>query len=464
MHQYVRRQFLPLLFIFLLASCGGGGSDSSTTEPVVTPPTDTTPVVNPPTDNPTTPTTYSTVYHTSGSSKTAEDNGVTATGSGVQVFGKSTQDESISASGLTVATGGLAEVRVSKNSDGSVSNLALLLSNIGISWDKVNERPQIIETFNAAPGRTVLGSDGTISSLALPDSSDLSYYDYAILQKDATKANYANNRYFPRSAPSRCDAGNCPVNEIVDTQSLAGDWDSGGSTPDHTTVARLHEDGDVHAGNGKPDANGNATILEGGSGFGVPFPGSKGYRFYDNWSYLYSNLTAWFSQDTVDIAEWLTVAGVEHNQNRRGIVAFGAATDPSSIPSSGSATYSGFAYGWYTPSSTADALTFKGTALVTVNFSTRQVVVQIQNATESDGTAVPVTLTTTSTLGAAGSNANYLTGAVSTDAWSGGLSGRFFGPVASASTSGPAELGGAFTLSGKSGSAAVVAGFIAQKQ
>ena len=70
-------------------------------------------------------------------------------------------------------------------------------------------------------------------------------------------------------------------------------------------------------------------------------------------------------------------------------------------------------------------------------------------------------------MGAAGSNvANYLTGPVNDSGLKGGLSGRYFGPVVATGTSGagPAELGGAFSMTNATSGKTVVAGFIGRKQ
>jgi hypothetical protein len=78
-----------------------------------------------------------------------------------------------------------------------------------------------------------------------------------------------------------------------------------------------------------------------------------------------------------------------------------------------------------------------------------------------------VTLQAVTTMGAAGtSSANYMTGPVDNGTIRGGLSGRHFGPVIATGTSGqgPAEMGGAFSLSNADTGATVIGGFIARKQ
>ncbi|HVK94012.1 MAG TPA: hypothetical protein VM571_04720 [Noviherbaspirillum sp.] len=411
-------------------------------------------------------------YQCSGSTIIRVDNGIGLTNSGVQVYARSTSDLAdniavkTTASGFSLASGGVAEARVAKDGSGNVTGQALLLSNLGLSWDGKSERPQIIDTFQTSAGRTTLDGNGALVFGALPTSSDLGFYDYATRGAGATQANYANNRYFPRAGnPSRCpaDVVPCPAVETNGVQSRPGDWRSGGGTPDWAGMTRLHGDGDIHAGNAQ-----DGGVLVGGNGVGIPFPGSKGFRSFVNWSYQYGNLGVWESQDTVLLEEWAAL-GNEHNKNRRGVLAYGAVSDSTGIPTSGSATYSGIAYGWYAPNSGANPTVFRGTASATVNFATRQVTVTVQDALTYDaaGTPVPVNFTATTGMGTTSGNAaNYMTGTLASGALSGGVSARYFGPVVSSGSSGtaPAEVGGAFSMSGAGGGAVAVGGFISRKQ
>ncbi|RZI43139.1 hypothetical protein EGT07_09840 [Herbaspirillum sp. HC18] len=416
-------------------------------------------------------------FQCSGGSILRKDNGVGLTTSGVQVYGKSTSDLAVpnanktGASGLALDDGaGTAEVRVAKDTAGAISTVGVLLSNLGLSWDGRVERPITIETFRTTSSRVQLSASGALTFIGLPDSSNLGFYDFATRGTSGTQANYANNAYFPRTGnPPRCppDLTPCPTAESGGIQNQQGDWRTGGGIPDWMAVARLHEDGDIHAGNGTPGPGGAVTILPGGSGVGVPFPGSKGYRHFANWGLQYANLGTWASQDTVLIEEWAN-QGNEHNKNRRGVVAFGAVTDSAVVPTTGTATYSGIAYGWYGRGALEEPPVFRGAATITVNFATRQAVVTVANTNTFDAanTPVPSTFTATTGVGAAGVNvANYFTGTVGNGTLSGGISGRLFGPVVSTGTSGagPAEIGGAFRMSG-TGGAVVVGGFIARKQ
>lgn len=443
-----------------LSACGGGdggrtGNDTAGGGGTINnpPPTKTGLCVDGPT------------YQCSGDTIIRSDNGLAMTRLGVQVYGKSTNDLPTRATGLELAAGGIAEIRLSKDSAGAVSKPALLLRNLGLSWDGINERPPIIDDFNPTLGRTALDESGKIVNLMLPDTTDLSFYDVATKGAAGTQANYANNRYFPRSYPSRCDPvptppAECRTTETSGIQRVAGDWSNGGTRPDLISVGRLHGDGDVHAG----DAVGGGPLPE-GTGKGVPFPGSKGYRSLDNWSLRYSNLGVWETQDTVQIHQW--GASGEHNKNRRGIVAFGDVTDPAAVPITGSATYSGIAYGWHAADGKADRDpgVFWGNVTVTVNFATRETDVTISNTQtyNESGDPVPAASFTANTrTGAAGQSiANYLTGPVNNGAITGGVSGRYFGPV---SGPGPAEVAGTFSLTQSTTNQVVIGGFIAHRQ
>jgi hypothetical protein len=419
-------------------------------------------------------------HQCSGASIIRIDNGVALTSSGVQSYGISTNDLRTPNTTSAVATGlavpsvpgnGTAEIRIAKSTTGTISNPVLLLNNFGISWDARTERPPIIETFATSQRRVVMGADRAITALPLPDASDIEFYDYAVLGRNATQAHYANNVYFPRTDyPVRCpaDAPDCRETETDGLSVWPGDWRGGGNLPDTASVFRLHADGDLYAGDDVPDANGNRRYLPGGDGFGVSYPGFKGFRTYGNWGYQYGNLGAWVTTDTVEIIEFSGGAN-EHNKNRRGMVAFGEVTDPESVPTSGTATYSGYAYGWYSSNGTEDVVFFRGNATAAVNFATRQVTLTFTNTATFDAsmTPVPVSLTAALPIGAASANtANYLTGALDNGTLQGGLGGRLFGPVTSSASggNGPAEIGGSFSLSNATTGAAAIGGFIASKQ
>lgn len=393
---------------------------------------------------------------------------VSLTDFGVQAYGKATSDldktvftadEAPNATGLVPAFGGTTQVRLVRDGSGAVTRVALVLKNLDMKWDGATERPTIIETFDPTQGRVKFGTANAIIPDQFHDSSDIAFYDYATKGKAGTQANYANNRYFPRSAdnPARCpkDANWCRSTETDGVLYSAGNWrNAGGNLPDTVSATRFHEDGDVHAGSAT-----DGKALPGGSGIGAPFPGSKGFRTYTGFSYQYANLGTWFTADTVWIAEWTGQDGQrEHSTNRRGVVAFGALTNPATIPGTGTVTYSGRISGRYASAKNADPSVFEGVASLSVNFATREVTIKI----EPDGGSPAITFTATATLAAAGTNA--INGTVDNGKLAGKVSARFFGPVAASGTQGPAETGGAFSLKNDATGEAVVGGFIARKQ
>jgi hypothetical protein len=408
-------------------------------------------------------------FQCSGEAVLRVDHGVGITRSGVQVYGRSTIDGGTVANGLapgSMAAGATAEMRIARNfATGSASRPALLLDRLGISWDGTTERPRIIDTFSpVGETRVELAGNGAVTTIALPPSSNLAFYDYASRGLGATQAHYANNVYFPRGPenPPRCpaniDPGRCTVESTGIRSQPAGNWRNGGLEPDSASAGRLHGDGDVHAGDA---ASGNPPILPGGSGIGAPFPGSKGYRTLEHLGYRYANLAAWFTQDTVQIVEWTGGPGAnEHNQNRRGLLAFGDVTDPAAVPTAGTATYSGIAYAWHAPGATTDPTTYRGSVTVTVDFATRRSVIDLQGIG-------PATFAATVPAGAPGAaSANVIAGPVTAgNALSGGLAARYFGAVAGgAGGTGPAEVGGTFTLTAAGSGATVIGGFIAMKR
>ena len=218
-----RSREISLLFL-LLAGCSGGDggtpallSGGTTQKPVtptgVPPTVPTPPTVTPPgSTTPTKPTVMrcqgSGNVHCSGDTILRTDEGITVTASGVQAYGISTTDlltpnpDATGAKGLRATTGGLAEVRLQRSESGSPASVALLLSNMGISWDGMTERPPVIETFSTQQGRVEIDANGQIVLKPLPAFTDINFYDYA------TKGRPAHRRITPTififPALSRC--------------------------------------------------------------------------------------------------------------------------------------------------------------------------------------------------------------------------------------------------------------------
>ncbi len=453
----------------VLIACGGGGGGGGSTTPTPVVPA-TAPL---PTDITGVSTSMSCVDGTGwqcSGTQLRTDNGVTLTNSGVQAYGRSTSDlvpgnaNPTTATGLEPTSGGTVEMRFKRTIPGNfaVTRAGMIMTNLGISWDSANPRPPAIEVFEPTQGVTKLNTDGTLSwANTLPPPNDMSYYNWQGLGANATQANYANNRYFPRTAPVICPPGTttCASTETAGINYLIGAFRTGGTDPDRTTATRLHSDGDVKAG-----------VPPGPPG-GVPFAGNKGIRSLVAFSFDYANIGTWATEETVLVDEWAG-PGQEHTANRRGVVAFGETTPSAQMPEAAGIVYSGVVYGWYFAGSGTDLTYYRATATLTVDFETRQVKIEISNATQDGSTTVtvPVAASVTVGMGAKGSNvANYFTGvAASTgaNAMRGGIGGRFFGPVAAGRSGniGPAEIAGSFSLLDSTSKASTIGGFIGRRQ
>ncbi len=441
----------------LLTACGGGG--------------DTEPALLPTQGSNTTSSCPGAATHCSGSTLLRTDYGIGVTPSGVQIYGVSTNDlqtpnpAPTQAYGLLPAEGGLADVRIQRNSNGQLSNVQLLLSNLGLSWDGRRERPLIIETFEKRQGRVTQDANGVVQFGSLPPPTDLNFYDFARRGAAGTQANYANNSYFPRTEPVRCpsDFPQCPTIETEGLRVAAGDWRTGGDTPDNAWAVRLHSDGATQAGLGT-DSAGNLVPLPGSTGVGVPYPGFKGFRDYHQWSYAYANLAAWITQDTVMINEW--GGNNEHNKMRRGLVAFGALTPAAQLPSTGIVRYRGRLRGWFSYDASEDSYPVFGEVDAEVDFARRSVTLSFRGTRIDEGTLDPVPLgvTTTAAFGTA-PLANYFSGGASNGTVAGGLAARFFGPVTGGgSGNGPEEIGGNFQLRSAGSGPVAIGGFLLRKR
>ncbi len=408
----------------------------------------------------------------SGSSLLRVDNGIGLTASGVQTYATSTNDlEPVnpapgSAWGLMPATGGLADVRITRTANGDTTAVALLLSTLGLSWDGKTERPLIIETFEKRQGRVQLDSKGLVTFSPLPPPSDLNFYDYWKKGAQGTQAHYANNIYFPRSEQGPCPTPvDCTGVESDGIHLSAGDWRIGGVGPDNVWGASLHEEGATPAGLAQ-DENGNLVPLPSSKGIGMPYPGFKGFRNYHQWSYAHANLSNWITQDTVMIDEWAKGAGYEHNKMRRGFVAFGAVTRAALVPTSGTVSYAGVLRGWFSYQKTEDSYPIAGQVEAQVDFGKRTITLRFTGTRIDEGTLdpIPVSLTTTVPLSSA-RFANYATGGASNDVLAGGVSARFFGPVAAGSSgTGPAEMAGIFQLQAQDNGPSAIGGFLLKRR
>lgn len=448
-----------LALLMLMAGCGNGGNGGGNPSGAV---------IKPEQSGTTTMACPEAGAQCSGGTILRTDSGIAVTASGVQVYATSTNDLAVPnttpaiAFGLQPATGGIADIRVTRDDSGLLKSVALLLTGLGLSWDGKNERPPIIETFEPRRGRVQLDASGKVSFGMLPATSDLNFFDFARKGKAGTQSHYANNIYFPREAPVRCpsDAVDCPQRETEGLQRFAGDWRTGGTLPDNALATRLHEDGATDAGD-NADASGNPVPPPGGHD--VPFPGFKGFRNFHDWSYQYANLASWITQDTVGIAEW--GGALEHNKARRGFVAFGQVTAPGNVPAAGSARYIGYLKGWWSFDPGQDSYPIAGDAEAVVDFAARTVKLTVTSTRIDEGTQEPVPVNLTATVSISSAQfANYFNGSAANDSLTGALSGRFFGPASTGgSGNGPAELAGAFRLNSGADGPVAIGGFLLKK-
>lgn len=486
------KSLLVLALAAALSACGGGGGGGDAPDNANN---GSDPGTDPNTGGQTMtllPCINTATNYCSGGSIIQTENSVAMTESGVQVYGRSTSDlvapsenpDTTAAWGLEPDSGGIAEVRLEKNASGAVTRTGLLLEDIGISWDGENSRPRVIEIFSPSQGRATMADNANRSIMfdPLPPSSDLTHYDWAVRGAAGTQANYANNVYFPRSEPIRCPAGDtgCPTDyaEVAPRLNFkAGPWRQSGQTlqtaADETTVRRLHEDGDLRAGDDVPGPDGERRWISDSDGFGVSYPGFKGYRQLANWGYQHVNLSSWLTQDTVEIVEWSGGAN-EHNKIRRGFVAFGNVTPEANVPTGGRATYRGAIYGFHAPTTIAtrsadDVEHFRGVATINIDFAnpgTATITFTDTRTFNEANASVPASFTVSAQIsGANGGPMNYLAGRIASTERQGGIGARFFGPT---DASGPAELGGTlsftYTPAGSTERQTVIGGFIARKQ
>lgn len=436
----MRRSAAAALLAGILAGCGSGsgGGDVLAGGSGTGGGTDTggSGSGNPP---PTTSSCPQGVAACSGGGEISRTGAIKLTASGVQTITMSTNDllatprargaDAMIAYGLAPRVDGLAEMRVARADGGPVTNVNLLLSGLGISWDGSTARPPIIETFGLPRSRVTLGTQDLATLGPLPAATDTTFWNNNATTFAGTQANYANNIYFARQpSTAHCTAGDadCVTAAGNGLRLTRGDWSSGGLRPDEVSASRLHEDGATLA----PDQ--------------IPFPGFKGYRDIWTWNYRYAHLSGWVTQDTVDIVEW---GGTdEHNKARRGVVAFGDVTPPASLPTTGTARYVGYARGWYSPDGRVEAYPIAADVEITVDFAARTATFNIlQLRVDEDQNPTPqLAVASTNTL-PFGSPANYLVGPVTHGNASGHAGARFFGPV---SDGAPAEMAGTFSVRG----------------
>ena len=372
------------------------------------------------------------------------------TSNGLQTIAASTSDlatnnvSTTEAYGLLPTTQGFADIRVSRDADANISAVDLLLSDLKLFWDAKSERPIIIENFGITRGRVELGSQGMSTITTLPAQGD-AFWDNNALTFTGTQSHYANNHYFEHAAPSCPDSdAACVAAANNGLQLTRGDWKTGGLKPNQIDATRLHEDGATQG----PDK--------------IPYAGFKGYRDLWNWNYDYANVAGWITKDTINIQEW--GGGGEHNKERRGTVAYGDLTPVKDMPATGTATYRGYARGWYSPDGQSEVFPIAADIQVTVDFVNKQATVQllalrIDEWLPSDVDPVIKLVASSSNTLPFGSPANAALGPITHGDAEGYAGLRFYGPT---SNGAPPEIAGSFSLKGTSGIAAI-GGFIGRR-
>jgi hypothetical protein len=319
-----------------------------------------------------------------------------------------------------------------------------LLSQLKLFWDGQTERPRIIENFGLKRGRVQLGDQGMSTLVALAPQGD-AFWDNNASTFAGTQDRYANNHYFERTAPA-CDVSDaaCVTAANNGLRLVAGNWRTGSLKPNQISATRLHEDGATQG----PDQ--------------IPFAGFKGYRDLWNWNYRYAHVAGWVTKDTINIQEW--GGGREHNKERRGTIAFGQLTDPTSLPSTGNATYRGYARGWYSPDGQTEVYPIAADLEVTVDFGAKQATLRLLNVRIDEVLPANVEPNVKLTVGSTnvlpfGTPTNTAIGGIAHGDAAGYAGLRFFGPIDGGT---PPELAGSFSIKGLSGITAI-GGFIARR-
>ena len=414
----------------------------------------------------------------SGANTLQIDNHIAVTASGVHTYGTSTSDLSETVDpndpvGLKLASGGTVEVRSSRSKNSAPSDPILILSNIGLSWDGKTERPPIIETFSQTSKRVELSSNGALLSKALPQLDDVNFFDYAQLFFAATQSHYANNVYFPRPLDGTCSARNIKTCLLTESPPLAiesGNWRTGGNQPDKLAASHNHWDGAVKISSRVtvtttiPD---NTLEIDNLNPVGDLIPGAQGSRHYQQWSYGWSNLGVWDTQDKVNMQAW---GGSKDVQKRiTGTMAFGTVSLPDRIPQSGTAVYSGKVTGWLNYDYSGRSVPFFADASVTVNFAnnTAEFIFSKTRTVENDYSDIFLpSVQTTLTLDRQKLK-NYLNGRLDFEGMQGGVGARFFGPITTGGSGiAPVEMAGTFNMQCEqfTNCPVLIGGFLLKKQ
>jgi hypothetical protein len=413
----------------------------------------------------------------SGASNLHIDNHIAVTASGMHTYGVSnpsgfSKTSPVNPVGLMLASGGTVEVRSGRGKNSAPSDVALIMSNLGLSWDGTTERPQIIETFSSTSKRVELSSSGFLLNKDLPALNDVSFFDFALRGTGATQSHYANNVYFPRPQDAACSNVNaCLLTESPPLVIEHGDWKTGGNQPDKLVASHAHLDGavEVSANNTtvKSDSPNDSVSIGTPTILGGLTPGAQGYRTYTQWSYGWSNLGVWATQDIVNTPTW--GGSREDKKLISGTVAFGTVSIPDRIPVTGTAIYSGNVYGWLSYDPTGSSVPFFANATVTVNFAnnTAEFLFSKTRIIEKDYSDIFLPPVQTTLSLDRQKFRNYLNGRLDFASMQGGVGARFFGPITTGGSGiAPVEMAGSFNMQCAQASDCfvLVGGFLLKKQ
>ena len=413
----------------------------------------------------------------SGASNLQIDNHITVTASGVHTYGVSnpggfSKTSPVNPVGLTLASGGTVEVRSGRSKNNAPSDVALILSNLGLSWDGTSERPPIIETFSPTSKRVELSSNGFLLNKDLPALNDVNFFDFALRGTAATQSHYANNVYFPRPQDAACSNVNaCLLTESPPIVIEHGDWKTGGNQPTKLVASHAHLDGavEVSANNTtvKSDSPNDSVSIEIPTILGGLTPGAQGYRTYTQWNYGWSNLGVWATQDRVNMPTW--GGSQEDKRLISGTLAFGTVSIPDRIPVTGTTVYSGSVYGWLSYDPTGSSVPFFANASVTVNFAnnTAEFLFSKTRIIEKDYSDIFLPPVQTTLSLDRQKFRNFLHGRLDFASMQGGVGARFFGPITTGGSGiAPAEMAGSFNMQCAQASDCfvLVGGFLLKKQ
>lgn len=282
------------------------------------------------------------------------------------------------------------------------------------------------------------GSSGGVTSTPTPPATPATFTSFSAMQKSATTQITGSTREGSYTGSTTSNVVNSVTQSTTGNATVDITLDSSGNqtqvslTGSQSSISFSTTDGSTSSHLSNLNAPG-AILAESGNKQNLMISGDYNYLGYNY----------------QDFGVWAT--GLGTGSGHYGAFSVGATTPGASVPTTGSATYNGYAGGLYA-SSTGAVYAAVGSAMFTANFANRNVSVSTSNTEIAD-------LTTNSVSSAPylnfsgnltwSSGSSSISGAFSTTTTmpntnyylSGSASGSFYGPSAS-------ELGGTFTISG----------------